>query len=443
MRAPAPGLRRRRQGQIAAPSSRACAPPSPAARSSGRTSSACSGRTGAWCGAAAWPAVSAPAATRSGTATGWTSRRSIEAERTLREARDAAESANRAKSAFLAAMSHEIRTPMNAILGMVELLEISTTNREHRDMLGVINASSQSLLQILNDVLDLSKVEAGHLTLAPAPSSIGELIRSVALTFADGARRKGLALEWHADSPLAPRLLFDPVRLRQVLLNLVGNGVKFTEAGTVSIRARVLETTSDRQRIEIVVSDTGIGISPEDQDRLFQPFVQAEAPSSRNRGGTGLGLAISRRLAELMNGTPQARRARPGAAPPSRSASTFEIASAAAADAQRRPRRGAAGPAPGQRTGRRRAAAHPGGGRQRVQPGGARPAGGGARLRSRAGLRWRRSAADARASATTRSSSPTVRCRAWTASSSPGRCAGRRPRPAPASTFRSSPGRRT
>jgi PAS domain S-box-containing protein len=227
----------------------------------------------------------------------------VEAERTLREARDAAESANRAKSAFLAAMSHEIRTPMNAILGMVELLEISSTNREHRDMLSVINASSQSLLQILNDVLDLSKVEAGHLTLAPVPASLGELIRSVALTFADGARRKGLALEWHADTALAPRLLFDPARLRQVLLNLVGNGVKFTETGTVSIRARAVESRPEAQRIEIVVEDSGIGISREDRDRLFQPFVQAEAPSSRNRGGTGLGLAISRRLAELMNGS--------------------------------------------------------------------------------------------------------------------------------------------
>ena len=226
----------------------------------------------------------------------------IEAERTLREARDAAESANRAKSAFLAAMSHEIRTPMNAILGMVELLEISSTNREHRDMLSVINASSQSLLQILNDVLDLSKVEAGHLTLAPVPSSLGELVRSVALTFADGARRKGLALEWHADTALAPRLRFDPARLRQVLLNLVGNGVKFTETGTVSIRVRVIESRAQAQRIEIVVKDSGIGISREDQDRLFQPFVQAEAPLSRNRGGTGLGLAISRRLTELMNG---------------------------------------------------------------------------------------------------------------------------------------------
>ena len=109
------------------------------------------------------------------------------------------------------------------------------------------------------------------------------------MTFADGARRKALALEWHADSQLAPRLLFDPVRLRQVLFNLVGNGVKFTETGTVSIRARVLDTTSERQRIEIVVADTGIGISTEDHDRLFQPFMQAEAPISRNRGGTGQG----------------------------------------------------------------------------------------------------------------------------------------------------------
>jgi CheY-like chemotaxis protein/HPt (histidine-containing phosphotransfer) domain-containing protein/anti-sigma regulatory factor (Ser/Thr protein kinase) len=185
---------------------------------------------------------------------------------------------------------------------MVELLEISSTNREHRDMLSVINASSQSLLQILNDVLDLSKVEAGHLTLAPVPSSLGELVRSVALTFADGARRKGLAIEWHADTALAPRLRFDPARLRQVLLNLVGNGVKFTEAGTVSIRVRVIEARPEAQRIEIVVKDSGIGISREDQDRLFRPFVQAETPISRHRGGTGLGLAISRRLAELMNG---------------------------------------------------------------------------------------------------------------------------------------------
>jgi CheY-like chemotaxis protein/HPt (histidine-containing phosphotransfer) domain-containing protein/anti-sigma regulatory factor (Ser/Thr protein kinase) len=169
-------------------------------------------------------------------------------------------------------------------------------------MLGVINASSQSLLQILNDVLDLSKVEAGHLALAPVPSSLPDLIRSVALTLADGARRKALTLEWHADPALAPRLLFDPVRLRQVLINLVGNGVKFTETGTVAIRASVVEDTGDTQRIEIVVSDTGIGIAREDQDRLFQPFVQAEDPSSRNRGGTGLGLAISRRLAELMAG---------------------------------------------------------------------------------------------------------------------------------------------
>jgi signal transduction histidine kinase len=238
----------------------------------------------------------------------------IEAERTLREARDAAESANRAKSAFLAAMSHEIRTPMNAILGMVELLEISSTNREHRDMLSVINASSQSLLQILNDVLDLSKVEAGHLTLAPVPSSLGELIRSVALTFADGARRKGLALEWHADTALAPRLLFDPARLRQVLLNLVGNGVKFTESGTVSIRARVVEARPEAQRIEIVVKDRASASRARTRTGCSSPSCR---PRRRARAiaAARAGLAISRRLAELMNGS-LTLTSEPGQAPP-------------------------------------------------------------------------------------------------------------------------------
>ena len=257
----------------------------------------------------------------------------IEAERRLREARDAAESANRAKSAFLAAMSHEIRTPMNAILGMVELLEISTTNREHRDMLGVINASSQSLLQILNDVLDLSKVEAGHLTLAPAPSSIGELIRSVALTFADGARRKGLALEWHADSQLAPRLLFDPVRLRQVLFNLVGNGIKFTETGT-----RVHPGARARNQGRHAAHRNRRGGF---RDRHFRRRPAAALPAVR-AGRRIRALAIvaapvsawrSRcRLAELMNGTIGLSSV-PGQGTTVTLSLEFDIASGAAADA--------------------------------------------------------------------------------------------------------------
>ena len=159
----------------------------------------------------------------------------VEAERTLRDARDQAERANRAKTAFLAAMSHEIRTPMNAILGMAELLEMGTTNWEHREMLGVINASSQSLLRILNDVLDISKVEAGHLTLAPAPCrSATDSQRRADLRRA--ARQKGLTLEWSVD-PQSRRAYCDPVRLRQVLLNLAGNAVKFTGPGRVAIRA--------------------------------------------------------------------------------------------------------------------------------------------------------------------------------------------------------------
>ncbi len=234
----------------------------------------------------------------------------IEAEQRLRDARDQAERANRAKSAFLAAMSHEIRTPMNAILGMSELLEMGTTNWEHREMLNVINASSHSLLRILNDVLDISKIEAGHLDLQPVSTSLPDLVGDVSRTFTEAARQKGLRLEVSVDEALAPAHLTDPVRLRQVLLNLVGNGVKFTEQGSIGIRAGVVESRGDVQRVEFSIADTGIGISPEDQARLFQPFVQAEDPAARHRGGTGLGLAISRRFVELMGGTIELRSSR-------------------------------------------------------------------------------------------------------------------------------------
>jgi PAS domain S-box-containing protein len=227
----------------------------------------------------------------------------VEAEQRLRDARDQAERANRAKTAFLAAMSHEIRTPMNAILGMAELLEMGTTNWEHREMLGVINASSQSLLRILNDVLDISKVEAGHLSLHLAAASVPDVVRSVAQTFTEAAKQKDLTLEWSVDPQIAPAHTCDPVRLRQVLLNLAGNAVKFTGSGTVAIRAVRRGPRTTVEPLEITVTDTGIGIAAEDQVRLFQPFVQADAPASKHRGGTGLGLAISKRLVELMGGS--------------------------------------------------------------------------------------------------------------------------------------------
>jgi CheY-like chemotaxis protein/HPt (histidine-containing phosphotransfer) domain-containing protein len=207
-------------------------------------------------------------------------------------------------------MSHEIRTPMNAILGMSELLEMGTTNWEHREMLHVINASSQSLLRILNDVLDISKIEAGHLDLQPVSTSLPDLVGDVSRTFTEAARQKGLRLEVSVDETMAHAHVTDPVRLRQVLLNLVGNAVKFTEHGSIGIRARVVETRGNAQRVEFSVTDTGIGISAEDQARLFQPFVQAEDPASRHRGGTGLGLAISRRFVELMGGTIELHSAR-------------------------------------------------------------------------------------------------------------------------------------
>jgi PAS domain S-box-containing protein len=251
----------------------------------------------------------------------------VEAEQRLRDARDQAERANRAKTAFLAAMSHEIRTPMNAILGMAELLEMGTTNWEHREMLGAINASSQSLLRILNDVLDISKVEAGHLSLHLVSASVPDVVRSVALTFAEAAKQKGLTLEWSVDPQIAPAHTCDPVRLRQVLLNLAGNAVKFTGTGGVAIRAVRRGPRTAAEPLEITVTDTGIGIAPEDQARLFQPFVQADAPESKHRGGTGLGLAISKRLVELMGGSISLESA-PGAGTTVRIALDLPIASA-------------------------------------------------------------------------------------------------------------------
>ena len=293
----------------------------------------------------------------------------IEAEQRLRDARDQAERANRAKSAFLAAMSHEIRTPMNAILGMSELLEMGTTNWEHREMLNVINASSHSLLRILNDVLDISKIEAGHLDLQPVSTSLPDLVGDVSRTFTEAARQKGLRLEVSVDEALAPAHLTDPVRLRQVLLNLVGNAVKFTEQGSIGIRAGVVESRARRTAVEFSIADTGIGISPEDQARLFQPFVQAEDPASRHRGGTGLGLAISRRFVELMGGTIELRS--------SRGTGTTVVVTLDLPRAQvvERAQEGGAPGGRGDRASPQRPQAGAGRGRQRVQPLGAGQAG--------------------------------------------------------------------
>lgn len=221
----------------------------------------------------------------------------------LRASEQQANEASRAKSAFLAAMSHEIRTPIIGVTGMVEVLSHTRMDVEQRRALNVIQHSAESLLQIIGDILDFSKIEAGRLDLSPTTVSLRKLVTAVSYNFMDAASGKGLMLTIEIDDGLGRAHIIDPIRLRQILANFVSNALKFTERGSIRIGVRALESDENDQRVEISVSDTGIGISEEAQTRLFQPFVQAEADTSRRYGGTGLGLTICRRLADLMGGT--------------------------------------------------------------------------------------------------------------------------------------------
>jgi signal transduction histidine kinase/CheY-like chemotaxis protein len=221
----------------------------------------------------------------------------------LGRARHAAEAASRAKSAFLANMSHEIRTPLNAIVGMVELLEHTSDVKEQAKMLRVTRESSKALAGIIDDVLDLSKIEAGLLEIRSEPMSVRDIVDSTVETFSSSASARGLYLRHVFDERIPAAVECDPLRFRQVLFNLVGNAIKFTREGGVELRSTLLEQGSDTAVISFEVSDSGIGISAEAQARLFRPFVQAEADTTREFGGTGLGLAISRRLAELLGGS--------------------------------------------------------------------------------------------------------------------------------------------
>jgi signal transduction histidine kinase/ActR/RegA family two-component response regulator len=214
-------------------------------------------------------------------------------------AQHAAEAANRAKSAFLAAMSHELRTPMNGVLGVSDVLLRQPLPPEVKDMVSVIRRSSEALLGILDQILDLAKIEAGRMELEAIPFRLDELLREVQTLTALVAQQKGLRLELVGVEALDGRSFRgDPLRLRQILLNLLGNAIKFTEVGHVRLSARRAEGS-----LSLTVSDTGPGISEEVQQRLFQPFQQADASTTRRHGGTGLGLVISRQLAELMGGT--------------------------------------------------------------------------------------------------------------------------------------------
>ncbi len=213
-----------------------------------------------------------------------------------------AETANRAKSAFLASMSHELRTPLNGVLGMNELLLGTTLTEKQRQFAEASRTSGKLLLQLINDVLDLSKIEAGKLELDLHDCSIESLVSDVVETLGPGAAQKELALNAHVDPAACVTARCDGNRLRQILVNLVGNAIKFTATGSVSIRAESVRQDGQPLRVRFSVSDTGIGISSDRQDRLFSPFTQADCSTVRNYGGSGLGLSICKQLVELMHG---------------------------------------------------------------------------------------------------------------------------------------------
>ena len=216
----------------------------------------------------------------------------------LARAKEEAEEATRAKSSFLAMMIHEIRTPMNGLMSMVEMLAQTDLSKDQRSMSGVIRSSATALLTIINDILDFSKIEAGKLDVENTPFSLVDVAEGAGELVCHRAKDKGITLAVVVDPRLPESVLGDPTRIRQALINLMGNGVKFTETGGVTLKLWPLS----RDTIRFEVDDTGIELTPEQQGRLFKAFEQADVSTSRKYGGTGLGLSISQRLSELMGG---------------------------------------------------------------------------------------------------------------------------------------------